>query len=323
MSFGNSQPGLSPKSNLGQAKSDSEVDAQLRDFLQKSQFCTTGAVMTDLDGTAVHEDRGRIYIPQPVELGLKALHSAGRPFILNSLRFPLSVLRTFGREWYSISNAPIPLVSLNGSLVGLVSKNPEGELIFEEIEANPITVPEIDEVLKGVKGLLDNGVKDILIFYYPRDWRMGEIIWTPVAENVMHVKQKYLSASSVTAVEFTKLCDQLTAEELCMIFLLLDLPQDQLMAYQHTKRSNFFTRKGVDKLFGAERASKHLNVDLGHSIGAGDTELDSFLSGVGLAVLVGNNNLEFKGLVGTIKIETAFQFGALLFRLAELQREHG
>jgi hydroxymethylpyrimidine pyrophosphatase-like HAD family hydrolase len=300
---------------------DSEIDGQLRQFLSQSHFATTGAVMTDLDGTAVHEDRGRIYIPEPVEFGLKQLHSTGRQFVLNSLRFPLSVLRTFGKEWYSISNSPIPLVSLNGSLLGLVTKNPDHELMFEEIEAFPITVQEIEEVLRGVKGLLDNGVKDILIFYYPRDWRMGEIIWTPVPENVLHIKEKYVSASSVTAVEFNKLHDQLAAEELCMLFLLIDLPEDQLMAYQHTKRSNFFTHKGVDKLFGAQRVSRHLGIDLSQSIGAGDTELDSFLAGVGLAVLVGNENLEFKGLIHTVKIGDAFQFGALLFRLAELQRE--
>jgi hydroxymethylpyrimidine pyrophosphatase-like HAD family hydrolase len=304
------------------AKSDIvDIDAELRGFLTQSRFRIAGSVMTDLDGTAVHEDRGRIYIPEPVELGLRELHLAGRPFILNSLRFPLSVLRTFGREWYSISNSPIPLVSLNGSLVGLVTKNEDEGLMFEEMEAFPITVKEIEEVLRGVKGLLDNNVKDLLIFYYPRDWRMGEVIWTPVPDNVFHVKQKYLSASSVTAVEFSKLCDQLAAEELCMIFLLIDLPHDQLMAYQHTKRSNFFTRKGVDKLFGAQQIAKHLGIDLTQSIGAGDTELDSFLSGVGLAVLVGNNNLDYKGLMHTIRLTDAFKFGSLLFRLAELQRE--
>jgi hypothetical protein len=67
--------------------------------------------------------------------------------------------------------------------------------------------------------------------------------------------------------------------------------------------------------------ARHLGIDLTHSIGAGDTELDSFLSGVGLAILVGNNNLDYKGLMQTIRLGDAFQFGSLLFRLAELQRE--
>ena len=43
---------------------------------------------------------------------------------------------------------------------------------FEEIEAFPLAVEEIDEVLEGVKGILDDGIKDILVFYYPRDWRV-------------------------------------------------------------------------------------------------------------------------------------------------------
>src|SRR5215212_9701252 len=120
-----------------------EVEEEVRRFLADSEFSFRGGVITDLDGTAVHEHRGKIYIPEPVEFGLKKLHSAGRPFILNSLRFPLSVIRTFGKEWYAISNAPIPTVCLNGSLIGRVNRSTEGELAFEEIEAFPLTATEI------------------------------------------------------------------------------------------------------------------------------------------------------------------------------------
>jgi hydroxymethylpyrimidine pyrophosphatase-like HAD family hydrolase len=298
-----------------------DIDDLLVQFLQQSQFLSRGGIVTDLDGTAVHEDRGRIYIPEPVEFGLKRLLDLGRPFILNSLRFPLSVLRTFGREWYSISNAPIPTVTLNGSLLGFVVQTGGEELAFEEIDAFPLTVAEIDEVLQGVQGLLDGGIKDILVFYYPRDWRVGEVIWTPVPERTIPVKEKYKSASSVTAVEFPKLRDQMVAEDICMIFLLIEVAEDKLMAYQHTKSSNFFTRKGVDKLFGAQQIAAKLGLDLAHSIGAGDAELDRFLKGVGLAVHVGNANLEFKGLLQTIKIDTSFDLGELLFRLAEVQQD--
>jgi hydroxymethylpyrimidine pyrophosphatase-like HAD family hydrolase len=298
-----------------------EIDNCLKEFLRQSRFASTGGVVTDLDGTAVHEDRGHIYIPEPVEFGLKELQELGRPFILNSLRFPLSVLRTFGREWYSISNAPIPTVTLNGSLLGFIIRTAEDELAFEEIEAYPLGLEEVEEVLRGVRGLLEGGIKDILVFYYPRDWRMGEVIWTPVPEKVIHVKEKYVSASSVTAVEFDKLRDQMAAEEICMIFLLIEAPEDSLMAYQHTKRSNFFTRQGVDKLFGAQKITAALGLELESSLGAGDAELDRFLSGVGLAVHVGNLDLEFKGLFQTIKIKDSFELGELLFRVAELQRE--
>jgi hydroxymethylpyrimidine pyrophosphatase-like HAD family hydrolase len=298
-----------------------DVKEVLKQFLQQSRFALRGGIVTDLDGTAVHEDRGHIYIPKPVEYGLKQLHDLGRPFILNSLRFPLSVLRTFGKEWYNISNAPIPVITLNGSLNGYVTKTDEGEMAFEEIEAFPLAIEEIDEVLQGVKGLLDGGIKDILVFYYPRDWRIGEVIWTPVPERILPIKEKYKSASSVTAVEFAKLREQLVAEDICMIFLLIEVAQDKLMAYQHTKKSNFFTRKGVDKLFGAQKMAAKLDIDLEHSIGAGDTELDRFLAGVGLAIHVGNANLEHKGTFQTIKIANSFELGELLFRLAEMQRD--
>ncbi len=297
-----------------------EIEVKLKTFVEQSSFATTGAVITDLDGTAVHEYQGKIVIPREVELGLMHHYERGRPLILNSLRFPLSVIRTFGQDWYKLSNAPIPTVTLNGSLTGFVKKTEESELAFDEAVAFPLTADEIKEALEGVKGLVDGGIKNILVFYYPRDWRIGEVIWTPVPENIISVKEKYLSASAVTAVEFEKLQDQMLAEDVCMIFLLIDAPEDQLMAYQHTKRSNFITHKGVDKLFGARAMADVLQCDLHASLGAGDTELDNFLNGVGLALLVGNNDLKFNGLVDTIKLKNSLELGDLLFRAAELAR---
>jgi hydroxymethylpyrimidine pyrophosphatase-like HAD family hydrolase len=292
----------------------------LQQFVKESGFETSGGIVTDLDGTALHEDQGRIYIPKPVELGFKQLHDLGRPFVLNSLRFPLSVLRTFGRDWYGISNSPIPAVTLNGSLLGYVTKSVEDEMVFEEIAAFPLSAEEINGVLDGVEELLDNGVKNVLVFYYPRDWRIGEIIWTPVAENILPIKERYVSASSVTAVELPKLREQMLTEEICMVFLLVDAPEQDLMAYQHTRRSNFFTAAGVDKLFGAQRIAEALSFDLTRSIGAGDTELDRFLSGVGLAIQVGHLKLEFQGLQHTIRLQDSFELGEALFRIADMLR---
>ena len=302
-----------------------EVEGKLQLFMQQSEFATEGAVITDLDGTAVHEYQGRISSPKEVELGLMHHYESGRPLILNSLRFPLSVIRTFGQDWYKLSNAPIPTVTLNGSLMGFVEKTEEGELAFREAAAFPLTRSEIVEALEGVKGLLAGGIKNVLVFYYPRDWRIGEVIWTPVPENIIPVKEKYRSASAVTAIEFSKLQDQMLVEDICMIFLLIDAPEDQLMAYQHTKRSNFFTHKGVDKLFGARTMADLLQCDLRDSIAAGDTELDTFLSGAGLAVIVGANQLSFRGLIETIKLNSSLELGALLFRAAELatHKAHG
>src|SRR5687768_13967486 len=104
-----------------------EINAKLRNFVNQSAFVDSGAVITDLDGTAVHEFQGKIAIPKEVELGLMRHYERGRPLILNSLRFPLSVIRTFGQDWYRISNAPIPTVTLNGSLAGYVTKNEDAE----------------------------------------------------------------------------------------------------------------------------------------------------------------------------------------------------
>lgn len=130
---------------------NAEADAKLQQFINQSSFPTSGAVITDLDGTAVHEYQGKIVIPKEVELGLMHHYQRGRPLILNSLRFPLSVIRTFGQEWYKLSNAPIPTVTLNGSLVGFVKKTDEAELIFEQGKHKLLTGEDLKELSRVIE----------------------------------------------------------------------------------------------------------------------------------------------------------------------------
>ena len=296
-----------------------EIDKAIGEFAHGSGFTERGGVVIDLDGTAVHEEGGRTMIPRPVELGLKALYDRGRPVVLNSLRFPLSVMRTFGKEWLAISNSPIPVVSMNGSQFGYVDRDEKDELCFQEVAAFPLTSNEIDAVIAGVEALLEDKIRDVLLFYYPRDWRMGEIIWTPVAEKVTHIKEKYKSASAVTAVELTKLQEQLHQEEICMIFLLIERSADDLMAYQHSRPSSFFTTKGVDKLTGAQTAADYIGFEMASSLGGGDSPMDVFLNGVGLAAHVGGMDLPFRGLQHTIHVANSYELGDVLFRLAGIQ----
>lgn len=301
-------------------RTDESSEEILKDFVKASSFRTKGAVITDLDGTAVHEFQGKIIIPKEVEYALLHHYRNGRPIVLNSLRFPLSVLRTFGTDWYKLSNAPIPTVTLNGSLIGHITKTSNGELEFVEVAADPLTKEEITETLNRVQTLLDAGINNVILFYYPRDWRIGEVIWTPSPKNIIPLKEKYTSASAVTAVELPKLLDQLTNEDICMIFLLIDAPEDQLMAYQHTQRSNFITHRGIDKLQGALKMAQSLNFELSESLGAGDTPMDTFLSGVGLAVSVGPIELSFRGLRNTIRLSNSTELGNLLYKAYELAR---
>ena len=294
--------------------------AQLQHFFNHSKFDECGGLITDLDGTAIHEFEGHYSIPQSVQLGLDKIYDLGRPIVLNTLRFPLSVIRTFGKEWYKISNAPIPTVLMNGSLLGNIMLDNEGNFLYSEIDAFPLEADEIAQVLHIVTGFIKNNDLDLLVFYYPRDWRQGEIIWTPVSEKVEGVQKKYLSASKVYASSLEKLQRDLYDQEICMIFLLIDIPQDKLMAYQHTKRNNFFTRKGVDKDFGALQIANYLQFDLKHSIGAGDSEMDSFLRSVGLAIHVGTPLLSIEGLLPPLKVNSSSEFGELLFALAAMQR---
>lgn len=291
----------------------------LHRFFTTTEFSQKGAVITDLDGTAIHEWDGRYGITTHVEVGLKAVYETGRPVVVNTLRFPLSVMRTFGREWYQISRAPILTVLLNGSLLGYIHEDASGIQRYEELDAFPLREQDVADVLDIIKSLLGDGLANLLVFYYPRDWRLGEIIWTPLPEAVAMAQEKYRSAEHVWSSDFTGLEQALREREHCMIFLHADAYGDERMAYQHTRRRDFFTRAGVDKLYGTQRMAEALGFSMDASLGAGDSSMDTFLQGVAQAVYVGRP-LEHAGTLPSILASGPEEFGALLMELASLQR---
>lgn len=294
-----------------------DQDRQLLHFLAHSGFRHRGALVTDLDGTAVHEVEGRVVIPKVVEFGLKQLEELGRPVIVNTLRFPLSVLRTFGSDWARISDAPLPVVCCNGAVSGTILRDGHGRLTFLEADALVLTSTEIEHALAEVERLLAHGAGEVLLFWYPQAWRTGEVIWTPTPARVAEVRARFRSASEVLSGPLPGLRQRLLAEPVNLLFLHVDWEEDRRMAYQHTSPTGFITPGGCDKLAGARRTAARLGVDLAASVGAGDTAMDTFLAGVGLAVHVGTR-LPFPGLAGTIQVRNALAFGELLFRLCEL-----
>lgn len=297
---------------------DAGIEETLRDFLRDSAFASCGGVVTDLDGTAVLEHEGRIRVAPEVADGLRLLAELGRPVAINTLRFPLNVVRTFGRTWGAITEEPLPLVSLNGAQTGLLVHARGETVVFEELDATPLSPGEIEEVLEGIRGMVEGGVRDLLVFHYPRDWTAGELIWTPDPDRVDAARAKYLSASEVFSAPLPELRGRLLEREMCMLFLLAEVPEDRRMAYQHARPSRFVTRSGVDKLAGAERLAAALGFDLAHSVGAGDTPMDCFLRGCGLAVQVGPNPLEYHGRFGTLRVPDSAALGTVLHRLAIL-----
>lgn len=59
-----------------------EQSHNLKDFFYKSDFADKGGVITDLDGTAIHEYQGKYTVPYTGELGLKKVHDLGRPVVI-------------------------------------------------------------------------------------------------------------------------------------------------------------------------------------------------------------------------------------------------
>ena len=271
----------------------------------------------DLDGTALLEDHGKVFISSSVEKGVKAIHDLNVPVALNTLRFPLSVIKTVGEEWYQIADAPILTVLLNGSVLGYI-KCEGGHLHYEELAAYPMKREDIQSVLDGIGQLLKAGIEDLLLFYYSRQWREGETLWTPNAKRVAALQKKFVSASRVFSGNVEQLAEELSQREICMCSLFIDRPEDTLMAYQHSKRNSFFTAQGVNKASGLREVAAAIGRSPVEALGAGDTEMDSFLSEVGCAVLVGNSKLSYRGRRETIRVATPVELGNLVLGFAEL-----
>src|SRR5688572_22508413 len=265
----------------------------------------------DLDGTALLEDQGKVFISGSVEEGVKAIHDLKIPVVLNTLRFPLSVINTVGEAWYQIADVPILTVLLNGSVLGYI-KSTNGRLHYEEIAAYPLTLPELTAMLEGVKQLIKAGIDDVLLFFYSRNWEEGETLWTPNSKKVPGLQKKYVSASRVISGDVAHLEAELTGRDICMTSLFIDRPEDTLMAYQHSKRNSFFTRKGVNKASGLQAMADRLKLSAEEAVGAGDTEMDTFLSELGCAVIVGGARLPFRGRKETLRVATPLELGELI-----------
>ena len=80
---------------------------------------------------------------------------------------------------------------MKGSQIGRVVTSASGATAFEEWHAETLSAAEIAEVLIGVEGIVADGVDDLLVFSYPRDWTQGERIWTPNPRRVEAARAKY------------------------------------------------------------------------------------------------------------------------------------
>lgn len=288
----------------------------LKKFAEGSDF-SKAFLALDLDGTALLEDKGKVFISGSVEKGVKAIHDLKMPVVLNTLRFPLSVMTTVGEAWYQIADVPILTVLLNGSVLGYI-KCIDDELHYEELAAYPLSHDEIKSMLEGVAQLTKAGIDDVLFFFYSRDWKEGETLWTPKAEKVPALQKKFVSAARVISGPVEQLAEELLRREICMTSLFIDRPEDTLMAYQHSKRNSFFTAKGVNKAFGLREVAAKLDLSSAEALGAGDTEMDTFLSEVGFAVIVGRAKLSFRGRKDTIRVATPLELGDLILAYADL-----
>jgi hydroxymethylpyrimidine pyrophosphatase-like HAD family hydrolase len=287
----------------------------LREFVEASDILR-GLLVLDLDGTALLEDKGKVFISSSVEKGVKAIHDLKLPIVLNTLRFPLSVITTIGEAWYQIADAPILTVLLNGSVLGYIKRDQTG-LHYEELAAFPLSSVDIKSMLEGVAQLCKAGIDDMLLFFYSRNWKEGETLWTPSPEKIPALRKKFVSASQVLSGSVEELSAELTNREICMISLFINRPEDTLMAYQHSKRTNFFTAKGVNKASGLKEIAARLKLSVESALGAGDTEMDNFLSEVGFAAIVGRASLPFRGRKQTVRVATPMELGELLLAYAE------
>ena len=139
-----------------------------------------------------------------------AIHDFEIPVVLNTLRFPMSVISTVGEAWYQIADVPILTVLLNGSVLGYI-KCDDGQLHYEELAAFPLAHPEIASMLKGVRQLIEGGIDDLLVFFYSRNWKEGETLWTPKNERVAALQKKIRECVARVLGSVDQLTEELVA----------------------------------------------------------------------------------------------------------------
>lgn len=296
-----------------------EQHEQIKRFTDQADI-HRGLLALDLDGTVLLEQDRRTFISSSVEKGVKAVHDMDTTIVINTLRFPLSVIWTVGEAWYQIVDTPILTVLLNGSVLGYIRRGKDG-LEYDELQSFPMTQEEVSLVVNGLEQLIHNGIQDVLLFYYTRNWRAGETLWTPQAHHIEDLRKRYRSASSVISTDVQRLRESLKYEDVCMMFIQIDRPKDKLMAYQHAEPEKFITHEGVDKAFGIRKIAEHFHLSLPDSFGAGDTVMDSFLSELGMAVIVGDSELPYRGKIETARVRSPIELGDVIIAVGQLVKQ--
>ncbi|KAA5542920.1 HAD hydrolase family protein [Adhaeribacter rhizoryzae] len=288
----------------------------IQDYVIQPAFRQNGGLITDLDGTIVQHLDGNYSVPTQVQAGLNNLYRVNCPIILNTIRFPLSIIKTFAAVLYPIAQNPIPVISLNGSQWGYISPGENEEFSFSEAGAQPLKPAEIKRFMDDIRLLIQQKVPNIAAFYYPRDWTKGEIIWSAEESRVAEMAQTYKSASRVYSSSLSTLEKNLAAEEISMIFLLVKKDLIPGTHLQHNLK-DFYTTAGVNKLAGAHAFVNQLGRNLKNFIGAGDTPMDVFLKETGVVIKVGDLPLSFDCQATILPVKTVSEIGEVFTQIAE------
>jgi hypothetical protein len=288
----------------------------IQNFASQPGFRQYGGLISDLDGTIVQHQDGNYFIPPEVQTGLNDLYRANCPIILNTIRFPLSIIKTFAGVLYPIAQNPIPVISLNGSQWGYISSEEDQEFSFTEAGAQPLQPTEIKSFIANLRLLIKNKLSQVAAFYYPRDWTKGEIIWAAEEDRVAELAQNYKSASRVYSSSLSILEKNLLGEDISMIFLFVNKDQIPGTHLQHNLR-DFYTTAGVNKLSGAHAFVNQLGRNLPYFIGAGDTPMDVFLKETGAVIKVGDLPLGYNCQATILPVATVAEIGEVFTQIAQ------
>lgn len=287
----------------------------IQDLAGQPGFRQYGGLITDLDGTIVQHQEGNYIIPMEVQAGLQHLYQGDCAVILNTIRFPVSIIKTFAAILYPIAQNPLPVISLNGSQWGYILATENGEFSFTEAGATPLKPEELQHFIADLKLLIQNKVPNITVFYYPRDWTKGEIIWSAEEDRVAEITQTYQSASRVYSSSLEILEENLLAEDISMIYLLVKKSLIPGAHLQHNLK-DFYTSAGVNKLAGAHAFINQLGRNLQYFIGAGDTPMDVFLKETGAVIKVGSLSLGFDCQQAILPVDTVAEIGEVFVQIA-------
>ena len=211
----------------------------------------------------------------------------------------------------------IPVVLMMGSVVGELTLSDDGKLTYNNLLSLPFHQDQaaqvgnkvLEHLNKGVEGQSNENIQ-YKFSYYPNaklDQLNGEMVWTPkeADNNIIQLYQPYSTIDNGPIEDVLEKFKE--SGSVYAILTASNRINGKIVLEEN------FSPSGMTKSTGLNIALDRFGLHRRSIVGFGDSrKYDDFLDDVGLAGIVGQDEVPFKGTIGTLHIPSPNEFGPVL-----------